>query len=275
MEIITVYSALHTGTWFVCNAIASCKKEPYTKSDAWIREIHNCTIEELGYPSFLSDNFLQELLTQQKESSEFYPPETDLVILQAHQRKSSNLYKKLLNNEFDIPVVCPMRDPLLSLHTRIWRESGSFEKLNKQSDWERQHRVHDQLNSILRILNLSETCYIMPIDIPAYFDESNRRTALEMMIGYCGLSPTKGTENISHTWQPVNATPGGANPQRKHHHINDDQFMGLKDLILNQDEDNIKSIIAPEYKLLKEFSTEYNLKTKLMALNYDKFFWMQ
>lgn len=276
MKTVIVYSALHTGTWFTCNAIASCKKEPFTKSDAWVREVYGSTVEDLSVKDGLTQKWCNDLLSRQQHlSPDPFPEETDIVILQTHQRRLSPLYNFLLKNIPEIPIVCPMRDPLLSLHTRIWREAGSFENLTNQSEWERKHRVHDQINSLKRILRIRYACHLFPIDIPKLKKEENRIQALEKLASYCGLKPTQQLKDISKIWAPINATPGGANPQRKHHAINDSEFMALKDMILQKDEVGIKKIIGPEYEELRKLFSDSNSLAALNKIGYtDGFFWL-
>ena len=119
LEVNVVYSVYHTGTWFTVNLLGT-SKEGYEailgRSDSWIREHNNCRIEEFLTDS-LDNKWIQKML--KKVPKEFF--NFKMLTLQAHHihSKRSIMLNILKNKKSKVPIIIPMRDPLISINSKI------------------------------------------------------------------------------------------------------------------------------------------------------------
>ena len=272
---VIVYSALHTGTWFACSALASAKELHIVLEDRWVREKRGDPLEHQPMRTVDLD-WMKDLITKQAAVGATIPKEVEAIVFQAHQRDvNTHMYRAICKEVPGLPVVIPMRDPLLSINTRVWREVGTLDRLRAESYETRRNRARNQLGSIKRLLSIpSGHVMLFPIDIPALMQEANRIQQVEELIEYCDLTETEDTHKFAVDWQPFNQTSGGANHERKHHPIIDKEFEGIKANILAGKMGPVKEALSVEYKeLVSCFYGQPNLIDRLKELGYKNLPW--
>jgi len=245
-----VYSALHTGTWFAVDLLTEVSKEEADcREDKWIQHSDQTTIEEMSFPDGVTNKWIDNLLYQKDLQNDGLLPHIELLVLQAHQRKDSNLYQSLLTTKPEIPVIVPFRDPLLSINTRAWRECGSIENFLAQPIEDRKTRVRDQLASIIRLLRLPpEHIYILPIDLVR--TENNRINTFKDVIKYAKLTSNERLVEQAKAWKPKNQTQNGVFVQQAFHKkIKDKGFLRIKEAILTNDIESILDCFGEEIQL--------------------------
>lgn len=201
-KIVIVYSIMHTGTWFTCSMIEKTDLECIARSDAWLVEKYNKTIENIKCDKNCSKRFWTyktELLRQEDWSLE----DIDLLILQAHHDKISNLYQTIKRNKPEVPVIVPMRDPLLSLHSKNWRAEEYHE--NDITEEQRARRCEKWIQLYKNILTLPEDhIFLFPIDLKETKEEKIRR--VKDMTEYIGISFSEEMSRAAADWNKVNDT---------------------------------------------------------------------
>ena len=269
---VLVYSALHTGTWFLCNILTKCTKEHADiREGSWIRKGFGRPMEGIIFPDRkLTHSRMEYILKTQAKHGLTIEDYIELLVLQIHHRTKSRLYNAILRNKPEIPVLVPMRDPLLSMNTRIWRETGAMGVLARENKWTREYRARDQVTSIARLLNLSKRHVLtVPIDIPR--TDSQKIQVYKDILDTCSLTPIDGLEQEAKEWKPVNPTADGQYAQRTHHKVEDSGFIELKEAILSRDMKEVSRKMGIELNLMRKELKSYI--PKLEALGYKDLPW--
>jgi hypothetical protein len=268
MKKVIVYSALHTGTAFTCNIISTNATGKILSKDEgyWLQPILNCSIEDLINGETLTDERIEEIIKDKIEETF----DLDTLVLQIHQRYKGSLYQSLYQSSPEIPVVVPIRDPLLSINTRIWRETGAIQKFQQETSEYRIARAKDQLDSIIRLLKLpKENVIFFPIDIERNEDE--KIEVLRNLLNSCNLSANERLTQSAKKWSPVNTTVNGDFAQKNLYPIEEKEFVSIKEAILAGDTETVNKHLSIEFKLLQDMLK--SLKTKFTDLGYKKLCW--
>lgn len=256
-ETIIIYSALHTGTWFTSSLLQHAAFTTHVESDQWFSLTFNHTIENLLDSQYLSIEKTRDTIIENNRC----PKDVGTVILQAHQRSDSKMYQSLCKDKPEVLVVVPIRDPLLSLHSRIWRECEDIKNVNKDGREVREERIIDQLNSIERILSIpKENVCFFPIDI------NNRIESANNVISYCGFSHNKAKDYIA-KWEHVNTTQYKVTSQQT-------RFENIKNAIKFNNTSIVRKHMSIELKIIKEWNNKHTVvKDKLTELGYKDLLW--
>jgi hypothetical protein len=265
MKLAIVYSALHTGTKFTYNTLTNCSTgNTIYKKDCWFgNKDYVSNLETLVGEEGPTRYKINKILEEQERLDN-----VDCLIMQVHQRRHGNLYSSLLKNKSEIPIVVPIRDPLLSINTRLWRETGTMSKLLSDTEETRIARTKDQLDSIIRLIQL-DNVFFFPIDIVR--TEGERLAIVNKMLSYCGLTLNDKAKQIAKDWTPINPTVGGNFAQQKLYTIEEKEYVELKEAILNKDLDTVEKFISIEFKLLKQMLSPY--KDRYTQLGYKDLLW--
>jgi hypothetical protein len=252
--------------------LTKCTKEHAAiREGGWIRKGFKRPMEDLRFPhDFLSTRRLDNILKAQAKFKLTIEDYIELLVLQIHHRTNSNLYRAIKKNKPEIPVVVPMRDPLLSINTRIWRETGAFGILTRENKWTREHRAKDQVDSLTRLLDLPKThVHMVPVDI--FRTDKQKIKVYKDVIGGCNLTPLDTVEEEAAAWEPVNPTANGTYAQRTRHKVEDSGFIELKEDILSKNMEAVQRRIGIEVEVTRKALKPYI--PKLKALGYKDLPW--
>jgi hypothetical protein len=251
MKIVIVYSALHTGTKFTCNIChnISLDKTLYKEYDYTVIR-NNTRVESLTNQTQVTQQKILEVLEDE------LTPTIDAIVLQVHQRQNDSFYQSIFQNIPEVPVIIPMRDPLLSINTRIWRGTGTIEKFLSQSNDERVARAKDQMSSIVRLLEVPKNhTLIFPIDIDR--DLNERVQALRDILEFANLSIDESKIAKAKDWKPVNPTANGDFCQQSLYRIEDEGFLSIKDAILNNNSSIIQKYLSVELEIMRNMLSPF------------------
>ncbi len=250
MKSILVYSIHHTGTWFTIDFLASIYPEDRVKKRAFgefYSEPHRRTLHNLPTLDI---------------------PDHDMCVMQAHRRGSgATMSKSLKQHKPCIPVVIPMRDPLLSLCTRIWRRPKGFEEYLKLSKKSRQQYTLDHMAKFSDILKIpEENRFLFPIDI-----QELRPSLYSGLFDYCGLTKTQDSDKYFESWAPVNVTTKEwfqewKNKGRVANKVSDI----IKQSILAGSSEVVKDILDVEFNFIYKMD---GFKKRLANIGYSDLVW--
>ncbi len=266
-----VYSALHTGTWLTCGLIRTVTSPVIPKSDGWLKEISTKYIEDFSDKP-LDQNWKKEFVNI---IPDHYFPSSGNFLLQSHHRNNISLmYQNLLVHKPTIKIIIPVRDPLLSINSRIWRERGSLEAFQKEEEPFRVLRVKDQLDSFFDLIKIpKEHVFFLPIDTEAMADEEYRSNYCRKMLDFCELKPNNKFDKAVKEWGRVNNTNGGKYPQKAIHRfgLDDPAFEKIRQAIIDKDLELTETYLDFEINYLKEIYSDYIGPMK--ELGYKNLLW--
>jgi hypothetical protein len=250
---VFIYSIQHTGTHFVRDLIE--KSAPENKIIRTARydnlraiERENRTIEE-------SVNFTTNCLPKDKKTN------AELLIFFSHHfRRDTELYNSIKNKMPIIPVVCPMRDPLLHLNTKLfWTNRYNDDRLRKQQS-------DAAINRFTEILSLPDKHrFLFPVDIYSTKTTKEERTKLcKDLFEFCNIEQTERTIEFNNLWEPAHQTKEKSRSERKY------KFLNNKEAIINKDIDYLETNMDIELKKLREAK---DLKDKLRRYGYTDLVW--
>lgn len=267
MRVFVVYSALHTGTWFTVGAIKHGRTMSHV-ADKFFVERYGCTIEHYPTSKFLNLKFQEEVIEFATEYMKCKPSEIkDGYVLQAHNRsQDSNLLYCIQNSKPFTPVVIPMRDPLLSINTRIWRECRTVDTFRLKDEGYRMRLAKDQIMSIKNLLlrvPRRNVC-VIPVDLCAE-DKDRRRSSIESLWKHCDLDIPDDADRFIQSWGLANDTVFW-HTQREDTYADNDFFEEMKSRIMSNDVKFVESNYRIEIAALRD---EGDLRQSLVDLGYD------
>jgi hypothetical protein len=255
-----VYSAYHTGTWFNVNLLGTSKegKSKLGRSDKWSRKYTGVVLES---NKFQTKQELENLL--EKAPQKFFS--MNLLILQAHHvcGRHSPLLGSLQKNTLKIPIVIPVRDPLLSLNSLLWRKLQTKKKFIKFKR-ARLDLVEKHIKEIKDLVSLKSNAVIFsPIDLNLHNNKQHAYKILKHM----KLTPSSKTNSFIEKWQPINTTPYYLSNQKKEY---DNFFVDMKQTILNKD---IKKATKFYQIELEKLNKDKKLIQIYKAFGYKNLLW--
>ena len=279
-EIRLVYSCFHTGTWFVVNLLCSCYKDyvnPVIKpnefyiegnkvagrSDAWISKHIGKRGEELPVDK-IDMTWLRSIFD--KIPADEYK-HLQLVVLQFHHLHGSDkhFFNSLCKYKPEIPIVVPVRDPLLSLNSLYWREFKSLDNLLRADVKKRRSIALLHMRSYIDMYTKIPKNHVkyFPIDIPQLKSESFRVQHVKSLITYCKLELSPYVIEIARKWTPSNTSEKFTGVRS--------EFAQIKnDILQRKNLKKIKNIYSFEIDFL---NSHKELKDSLYKLGYKDFIW--
>ena len=186
-----------------------------------------------------------------------------------HHKAGSWLIKSLHQNPAETPIIIPMRDPLLSLHSKLWREEEQYNKTNKTSDKVRINRLESWIERYYEILSLPQShVFILPIDAKQSTAEESRIILIEDMYNYCNIDFNEKAMQAALDWKPANRTfnliknKKEEGPQPK--------WEDFKSKYLKGDINHTRSFMSLEFDRLRQ---EDKLKKLMEKIGYENVLW--
>ena len=279
MKVVVVYSVIHTGTWFTLEFLDECCQDNsyiYHRGQTFRFEKHICD-------GPMSLEWLEESGALFRLSRMRNTPET--LLIQAHHIAQSAAPVLVSLKEHvpvpDIRFVIPMRDPLLSINSRLWRHYLNEASL-AEAEEARAQRVEKHFTNLKDLLSLSaDRAFILPVDLLGQADDETREEAVRNLFSFCNLTVDEDAlASRLENWSPVNVTgvdkkflTRRRNRRRRveRGEMDTEFFNGLKRAIKERDEEHLEKYISVELNYLKEHANE--IKPQLMALGYDNLVW--
>ena len=219
MKKVFVLSIQHTGTYFASATIAAGFEKKYQLRIGIIYERHR----KLGHkrlntvnPIELSDfiepsNTVDKSWFDQAVTTVCTPQELAgkkiIVGHEHHHKEQSWLIRALTNAPAQTPIIVPMRDPLLSLHSKLWREDEQHNNPNETDDKARAKRLEGWIIRYKELLSIPKgNVFILPIDAEQSKTEDDRLTLIEDMYSYCNVPFNERAKQVALAWQPDNKT---------------------------------------------------------------------
>lgn len=218
MKKILVLSIQHTGTFFVSKTLAAA----YPESHLRIGSLY-AKHREMKHKRYINEGAI--------ELSDFYPPKEevpknyidktvlsvcpkgsldnkDIVIGHEHFHKPDSwILNALKQNPAKCPIVIPVRDPILSLHSKIWREIEQHNNPKGKKEKSRKHRLNKWVKLYKDILSIPKNnVFHLPIDAFHTETEETRVQLIKDMYDYCDLPFNKSAQTAAEEWKPTNTT---------------------------------------------------------------------
>jgi hypothetical protein len=203
MKTILLHTIRHTGTWRIAHLLEAAEKNSFITIPA------NLFHEAKGIPL---DPSIEVRIAQDNKDIKRYLEENftalirhgdlDLVVFHTHYEETeSGLTASVIGHKPTLPVVTPMRDPFLSLNSRIWRDFNTLEAYTSISVDDRLNYIKHHIDLFERILSApKDHLFVFPIDLPG------RQQRYEDMFAFCGLQRNATTDLMVKEWRQVNKT---------------------------------------------------------------------
>lgn len=263
-KIAIVYSIMHTGTWFTCLMIEKTNLKCLSRSDSWLSEGYNKTIENIKCDVQCSYKFWSSRVRPLRQDG-WKLGDVDLLILQAHHDNMSNLYQTILKRKPEIPIVIPMRDPLLSLHSKNWRAEEYH--YNEVTPKQRTKRCNKWIQLYKNILNLPKNnVFILPIDIEQTKEE--KIDTIKRMANHIGIEFTEEMEEAAIRWGIVNDTEKLIRNTREREPA--PKWENFKERYKERDIEHTKHFMDIEFDILRN---DKELQRMLYNIGYRDLLW--
>lgn len=196
----------------------------------------------------------------------------DLTLCRTHRDCQTNTESPLLyslrNHKPRVPVVCSMRDPLLSLFTNIARIMGELD-LYLQDEEVRGGMIKNVLQNRLDVLSIpDEHRFVLPVDIER--TKEQRTDVIHGFCDWCNVTPTHMTEDVAEYWAPYNSIKDVAAAGKDKVLKDSTEFEKLKELYNNRDIEALKEIFDREIAYLEK---QEDAKKAFEAVGYKDLLW--
>lgn len=187
MQSALLYTVEHTAGSFTGELLRGL-----SPSNVWLGDAHMMQRgRKKGLDAYRCRNFndawLKKYLLDYLTASE---SEVDFVMFSAHHSvPGSNLVKALVKAPLPLPVVSSVRDPLLVVHTKLWRECAiqgiALEDVSVEYRQELVRKYADLVHDILSVPN--GHMFILPVDLVGMQSRETRLAWVKRMLKFCGL----------------------------------------------------------------------------------------
>ena len=281
MKEVFVLSIQHTGTFFASATISSGFKDSEKLRIGSLYARH----KQLGHrrwtetsPIELSD-FVKPNATVENNwfrqavlsvcTKEELKDKKIIVGHEHHHKAGSWLINALHRAPAKISIIIPMRDPILSLHSKIWREAEEHKNENGTREKARQNRLRSWIVRYKEILTIPKgNVFLFPIDAEQSKTEESRIKIIREMHEYCNINFNDRALEVAKQWGPENRTfnlikksnPNGPAPR----------WEDFKQKYLERDVDHTKAIMGLEFEALRK---EDELKRLMEKAGYKDVLW--
>ena len=263
---VFVYSVQHTGTWFLIRILRSAyqKNESRQCGDGWFRrhtdrDINTDNIYFADKP--INKQFLIKYGERYMEDKNLKGIKL-LIAHGHHHRPGGKIFKSLAKYKPGMHICVPIRDPLLSVHSKLWREYRSWdEMLNWEDEQDRIARTEQFADALLDLLKIPQNhIFLFPIDL-SYTEEQKNQIGKKMCI-FCDIPFNDGVKEYIKNWKPQNETYSKSDKN--------DIFDIIKEAYRNNDTEQLYKYLNVEMDYLK---TRTDLIEKLKEVGYKNLIW--
>jgi len=219
MKKIFVLSIQHTGTYFASSTIASAFGKSRQLRIGSLYEKHR----KLGHKRFIGtkpielsdytkpsetvdDTWFDQAVTSVCKPEEL--ADKKIIVGHEHHHKAGSwLINALTDFPAAVPIIVPMRDPLLSLHSKLWREDEQHHNPNEMDNKARLKRLESWIVRYKELLSIPEGhVFMLPIDGEQSKTEEGRIQLIQDMYEYCDVPFNEKAKKAALEWKPENRT---------------------------------------------------------------------
>jgi hypothetical protein len=189
-----------------------------------------------------------------------------LVAHDHHHKVGSQLIEGVRRNKPKVPFIVPMRDPLLSLHSKMWREVEIYNSADKDS--KRLQRAEHCVDKYIDLLSVPEGhLFYIPIDTSHTDTEEGRIQLAKEAHQFAGIEFTDRAREFACRWKAKNTTQKLVKGKDKEPHP---RWEGLKKRYLAGDIEFVKKEMEIEFDYLRK---QDKLKKLLQKIGYKELPW--
>ena len=280
MKKILILSIQHTGTFFASKTLAAA----YPNSHLRIGSIY-AKHRELEHKRYVKNGAI--------ELSDFHPPmekvlknyidktvlsicseeelkNKDIVIGHEHFHKSDSwILNALKRFPAECSIVIPVRDPILSLHSKIWREVEQHNNKAGAKEKSRTKRLEKWIALYKDILSIPKgNVFHFPIDAYHSKTEETRIELIKNMYEYCNLPFSDYVLEEAKKWNPANRTYNLVKSEKNITPSN--KWENFKEKYEKRDLDYVKSVMGIEFDKLNK---EHKLIELMKKVGYENVLW--
>lgn len=260
-----VYSVQHTGTWFLIRMLRSACPRNKSKQcgDQWFRRHtdRDINVDNL----YLADAPLDHsfFLKYGERYIDKNISNIELLIMHGrHNRPGGNFMESLTKYKPSIPILIPMRDPLLAINSKLWREYKSWEEVLK---WEKPEdriaRAKQFATCIEQMLSIPrDHAFVLPVDLK--YTKDQRMLIGEKVCETCGIEFNEGIQEYVKNWGAENPTANRDGMSK--------EFKIVKQAYAEKDKETLSRYLDIEMNYL---SSRSSLKQKLREIGYKERTW--
>jgi hypothetical protein len=278
---IFVWSIQHTGTFFASHTIASAYPGKQQLRIGSLYEKH----QKLGHkryvktgPIELSDFIkpserIEEDWTDQAITSVCTPEQLagkKIIIGHEHHHKAKSwMIESVTKYKPAVPIIVPMRDPLLSLHSKLWRANEEHHNKSWDSAGTRTNRLKSWVERYTELLLIpKEHVFILPIDAQQSETSEGRIQLIQDMFEFCEVPFNDSALKTTNKWAPQNRTHNLIS--RRNEKGPKPRWEKFKEQYLAKNIPHTKKFMQLEFDLLHK---EKRLKELMQKVGYRDLLW--
>lgn len=251
---VFIYSIQHTGSHFVLNLVkTAAKPNKILHTGERLKETNPISREYYTLEEWIQKGHDQNPKDKMSKA--------DLIIFGCHHMTpNSTLVNSMITTKSSIPILIPIRDPILTANTSIFWHN----KFNSKEEWREKHiiRIMKLFTEILSIHK--ESCFYLPVDLYNTLSTENKTIQINKLFEFCNLDITKDTKNFITELGPVHETNKISKAKRII------EFEKNKTAILNNDINTIEKTMKVELSYLYRNN---ELKQRLRDVGYHNLIW--
>jgi len=281
MKKVFVYSIQHTGTFFASSMLAAGfhTEEAFRIGSLWEkhkklnhrRYVKTKPIElsDFTKPSekICTEWFSEGVLSACKE--EQLAGKKIVIAHEHHHKPSSWFIKSLIEKKPEVKIVIPIRDPLLSLHSKLWREDEEHNNPNEMDNVSRQKRLKTWIQKYTEMLSVPKKhAFLLPIDAEQSKTKNGRIKLIKHLYDFCGLNFNEKAKKKTLEWEPQNRTYQLI--EKKRNSSPKPQWENFKRKYLAGDIEHTRSFMSLEFD---ELCRQDKLKKLMKQVGYKNLLW--
>ena len=280
MKKVLVLSIQHTGTFFTSRTIAASYPNSHLRVGSLYEKHRNMNHEryvekgpiELSdfYPpsKFVPKDYIDKTVIPVCTPEEL--KDKDLVIGHEHFHKPDSwILRALKGKPAECPIVIPVRDPILSLHSKIWREIEQHNNPAGKKEKARRKRLERWIALYKDILNIpNKNVFHFPIDAFSSQSEETRIQQVKDLYEYCGLTFNENALQAAQEWIPANKTYRLIEVEKKKKPSN--RWENFKQKYAQRDVKHARDIMGLEFEALHK---EKHLIELMKRVGYKDVLW--
>lgn len=186
-----------------------------------------------------------------------------------HHKAGSWLIKALAKAPSETSIVIPMRDPILSLHSKIWREIEQHHNAAGIKEKARKNRLDSWIVRYKEILSLPKGhVFILPIDAEQSKTEESRLKIIKELHDYCNINFNQKAQEAAKQWLPDNRTFNLVSRTQKV--IPDPKWEQFKVRYAERDIKHTRAVMGLEFERLHR---DEELKRLMENIGYKDVLW--
>lgn len=278
---IFVWSIQHTGTFFASHTIASAYPNEQQLRIGSLYEKHK-KLKHTRYvtagPIELSDFIkpskqIEEDWADQAITCVCTPEDLagkKIIVGHEHHHKAKSwMVKSVTDFKPKVPIIVPMRDPLLSLHSKLWRADEEHHNKGWDRAAARANRLKGWVDRYIELLSVPKGhIFLLPIDATQSQTEQGRLGLIKDLFQFCNVPFNERAIDNAKSWAPQNRTfklisrRKGPEPKPR--------WEKFKERYAARDKAHTRKFMGLEFDLLQK---EERLKELMKKAGYNDVLW--